>query len=162
MGKPRAEKYEGENGRKREEELEMKIGLITYLCSQTQSVTRADQDFLLKQIFSTNFRKNKTETWAETSYLLFFPLHIKMQLFLSLTFSFWVCCSFLTKRPQIPERFILAQEVVKGECEMHFVLLCSITGKQLLHFWKNLPLVVRAGVEKSPLWVCKRTFKNVI
>lgn len=29
MGKPRAEKYEGENGRKREEELEIKIGTTT-------------------------------------------------------------------------------------------------------------------------------------
>lgn len=57
MGKPKAEKYEGKNGRKREEEREMKIGMTTDLCLQTHSVTRAGQDFLLKQIFSANFRK---------------------------------------------------------------------------------------------------------
>lgn len=56
---------------------------------------------------------------------------------------------FLTKRPHSPARFLLTCEMVKGECEMHFVLLCPINGKQFLHFLKNLPLVIRAVVEKK-------------
>lgn len=49
MGKPRADKYEGRNGRKRVQELEMKMGTSIDFCLQTQSVTRAGQDFFLKQ-----------------------------------------------------------------------------------------------------------------
>lgn len=38
MGKTRADKYEGKNGRKREEELETKMGTPIDLCLQTNSL----------------------------------------------------------------------------------------------------------------------------
>lgn len=119
------------------------MGTSIDFCLQTVCY-QGRSGLFLETIFRANFRENKMETWAKTSYLLFFSLHIKMQLFLSLTFS-WVCCLFLTKRCHVPARFLLTPEVVKGECEIHFGLLCSINAKQFLHFWRNLPLV-----EKKP------------
>lgn len=61
MGRARADKCESKNGRKREE-VEMKMGTTTDVCLQTQTVVTTGQDFLLEQIFSANFRKNKIET----------------------------------------------------------------------------------------------------
>lgn len=119
------------------------MGTTIDLCLQKKSVTRAGQDFLLKQIFSANFRKNKIDTWAETSYLLFFLLHIKMQLFLSLTFSLLVCCSFFDK--EAPYSSQISSYPWSGERWVWNALWAAVP-----HQWEAIPALF-----KEPAFGCQ-------